>query len=99
MTRRNSSYFVRLLTLSTLVTAVIAHQCSAATFQGDDEGAWGTILGRLVDEAGGPARAHVVLLQVPPGEEWVIDPIVCPGTPFFVAASFLPAVELSLIHI
>ena len=93
MTRRNSSYFVRLLTLSTLVTAVIAHQCSAATFQGDDEGAWGTILGRLVDEAGGPARAHVVLLQVPPGEEWVIDPIVCPGTPFFVAASFLPAVE------
>ena len=37
----------------------------------------GTVVGRLRNAAGRPARRHVVLCRVPPGEERELEPVVC----------------------
>lgn len=55
-----------------------------------DEEPSGTLVGRLLDPGGYPARAPLVLVPVLPGEEWWPDPVVCPSSERTTATRFLP---------
>lgn len=74
--------------------AVIALSPSMAAGQGfspaADEEPSGTLVGRLLDPGGYPARAPLVLVPVLPGEEWWPDPVVCPSSERTTATRFLP---------